>query len=326
MNYSIVICAYNAQSRIRETLDFLSLLEYDPMLFEVLLVDNNSNDNTAEYAMDLWSQSNCKAPFRIFSEPRPGLSYARQKGIAESSGKYVLFCDDDNHLRSNYLKVADQLFEEIGNKYIIGGAGIPKLDTSEPSEVCKIYSFGHMLAVGAQSNESMDVTASKGWLYGAGLIVPRAAFQELSAAGFKSMLTDRKGSSLATGGDVEICYALTLLGWRLFSSLDLIFYHEIAHSRLKRAYLERLNNSNKIARTALIHYQLLRTKSPKIKHSSIRDYQSILMFYAKQAFCMKPRAWINFLAACCYTFLSIRITSSDLPFYLLQSRSHQAAS
>ena len=325
MNYSIVICAYNAQSRIRQTLNSLSLIDYEPFLFEILLVDNSSNDKTSEYATVFWSQSSCMAPLRIVQEPRPGLSYARQKGIAESRGKYILFCDDDNHLCSDYLRIADNIFAKIGNKYILGGAGIPKLDTSEPAVVCKIYTFGHMLAVGAQSSESKDVTASKGFLYGAGLIVPNAAFHELSEAGFKSMLTDRKGSTLATGGDVEICYALTLLGWKLFSSLDLIFYHEIAHSRLDASYLERLITSNKEARAELIHYQLLRTKSLKSNQSSIRDYHSILVFYAKQAIALKPRALINLLAACCYTFLSVRFTFSDLPFYLLQARSRKSA-
>jgi glycosyltransferase involved in cell wall biosynthesis len=322
MNYSIVICAHNAESRIVDTLSCIARLSYDQRRFEVVIIDNNSSDNTTEVAIDFWSHSDCNASFRAIHEPRLGLSYARQKGIDEARGRYILFCDDDNHLRSDYLRKADERFARIGNKYIIGGAGIPLLDTSDPSEVCKIYSFGHMLAVGAQSSESMDVTVSKGWLYGAGLIVPRAAFEELSAAGFKSMLTDRKGSSLATGGDVEICYALTLLGWRLFSSLDLIFYHEIAKSRLEASYLDRLMASNKAARAALIHYQLLRTKSSKIKHFSIRDYHSILMFYAKQAIVLKPRGWINLLAACCYTFLSVKLTCSDLPFYLLQSRTH----
>jgi glycosyltransferase involved in cell wall biosynthesis len=320
MIFSIVICAYNAQSRISQTLHSISLLEYDHGKFEVLLVDNSSTDRTSEIASDVWSQLQCPATFRVLNEPRQGLSFARQKGIAEAVGDFILFCDDDNHLDSAYLYKAHQTLSSCGGRFILGGAGIPLLDTNDLSEISKVYSYGHMLAVGAQSVESADVTESKGWLYGAGLIIPRSAFTELRSSGFKSTLTDRKGTSLSTGGDVELCYALTLLGWRLYSSLDLVFHHAISKSRLEPAHLYRLIDSNKEAKLKLIHYQLLRAKSILSGAAALREYNSILLCYLKQSLSLNPRSIVNLVAALAYLAFSLKLKLSDIPFNLVDHR------
>jgi len=317
MKFSIIICAYNAEFRIERTLSHLLKLNADPADFEVGLVDNSSSDSTSDVAHNFILYSRNRINFRNVKEPRLGLSYARQKGVHESKGDYIVFCDDDNHLSPNYLVVAEDLLFKLGTKYVIGSAGIPKLASESPSEISKLYSYGSMLAVGSQSIQSEDVTLSRGWLYGAGLIVPRAAFAELAEAGFQSMLTGRKGASLSTGEDVEICYALTLLGWKLYSSLDLIFEHEIGVHRLAKSYLEKLIVANSAANAKLRHYAFLKSLKFKTYRSFPAFYIRTIKSYIKELFLRRPHSLANLCAVHLFLVHHIRIKGSEIPFYLV---------
>ncbi len=82
---SVIICTYRNPSLLRECL--LSVLEQDlpPSQFEVLVVDNNSQDTTQAVVDDLGKQHK---NIRYILELSQGLSYARNKGICESRGRY----------------------------------------------------------------------------------------------------------------------------------------------------------------------------------------------------------------------------------------------
>ena len=78
---SVILCTYRNPSLSRECL--LSVLEQDfqSTQFEVLVVDNNSQDNTQAVIEDLGKQHK---NIRYILELSQGLSYARNKGICES--------------------------------------------------------------------------------------------------------------------------------------------------------------------------------------------------------------------------------------------------
>jgi hypothetical protein len=58
--------------------------------------------------------------------------------------------------------------------------------------------------------------------------------------GFKFLLSDRKGSALSSGGDVELCMAFQLAGFDLYYEENLTFYHYMPAGRLSWDYLVRL--------------------------------------------------------------------------------------
>src|SRR5687768_12830335 len=103
--FSIIICCYNSASRIDETLRYVSDLTIpDGKNCEVIVINNNSGDNTAELAVakkKIFDQR--KIAFRVIEEPRPGLSVARKTGASASFYDTIIFCDDDNHLNPDYL-------------------------------------------------------------------------------------------------------------------------------------------------------------------------------------------------------------------------------
>jgi glycosyltransferase involved in cell wall biosynthesis len=78
--------------------------------YEVIVVDNNSNDNTREVVDEFCRRfTNVHYCF----EPQQGLSYARNRGWQEARGKYVGYTDDDCKVPEQWLEVAKEIIEQI---------------------------------------------------------------------------------------------------------------------------------------------------------------------------------------------------------------------
>ena len=119
---SVVICCYNSEPRIGRTLESLLAQQFkNAVCWEVVLVDNNCADQTIEVAQAVWGSD--AVPLRIVQESIPGLSAARDRGVAESAGEYILFCDDDNWLAPDYLQRAFTFMEASLEYAAIGGWG-----------------------------------------------------------------------------------------------------------------------------------------------------------------------------------------------------------
>lgn len=102
MQLSVIICTHNPrQDYLRRTLDALQTQTLASKRWELLLVDNASNESLSK-AWDLsWHPQ-----ARHIREDELGLTPARVRGIKESSGELLVFVDDDNVLASDYLERA----------------------------------------------------------------------------------------------------------------------------------------------------------------------------------------------------------------------------
>lgn len=98
---SIVICTRNRATAFRDTLASVAGLQVpDGVTTELLVVDNGSNDGTADLVR---STSLPNVEIRLVTEPVPGLSKARNTGLAEAKGNIILFTDDDVRLPSDWI-------------------------------------------------------------------------------------------------------------------------------------------------------------------------------------------------------------------------------
>lgn len=238
---SVIICCFNSVSRIAATLQHLVAQKNISLSsWEVIIVDNGSTDKTAENARIHWESFNDEKPlFRIVFEPIPGLSSARKKGIDVAIYKYVLFCDDDNWLEEDYLSVSLNIMQSSPQIGALGGTGSPVFEGKEPPYFW-INQF-HALAVGVQSEVEGDITDGRGVLYGAGMVLNKAAFTILQEKyRFQFLLSDRIGNSLVSSGDHELCLALRKIGYRIFYSQKLKFRHYIPIQRTTIQYYKKL--------------------------------------------------------------------------------------
>lgn len=233
---SVIMCCYNSVSRLSSTMRALARQRLpDRHPCEVVLVDNNSSDGTAEYAVSIWSFYKSEMPLRICCESKPGLVHARRAGIEAARYDYLIFCDDDNSLSPLYLLTALRIFQRNINIAACGGHGIPAVEGQLPPW---FHGYAEAYATGAQ-----NVRRSGGdliCLYGAGLAVRKRALDALRVAGFRGLLTGRSGTALSSGEDTELTNALVLAGFDLHYSEELKFSHYLPQSRLTLGYLEKL--------------------------------------------------------------------------------------
>lgn len=247
---SIVICCYNSAEKLPQTLKHISEQKLpDWLKCEVLIIDNNSKDNTAEIAQREWDNYSLKIDFSIIKERRPGLSFARSSGIENAQYEIVIFCDDDNWLDDNYVKNAYDLMINDSTIGIIGGVNIAVADVEFPSW---FEEFKGEYACGAQGEK--DGFTDRLFIWGAGMVIRKKIFDMLREKSIISQLSDRKGAELSSGGDSEICFGAIILGYKLFFSSSLQLKHYMSQDRLEWKYLLKLMNGHAKACYKLIYY------------------------------------------------------------------------
>lgn len=250
---SVVICCYNSADRITETLKHLAYQEFKKAIpWEIILVDNNCTDNTVETAKVTWTSLNEPAKLIIVKEAVPGLSAARHKGVKTSDFNYIIFCDDDNWLSSNYLETVFNILSLNENIAAVGGYGEAVTDGNFP-DWFEQFSGGY--AVGKPVYKT-GILKNKDLLTGAGLGFKKSIY-ELAFSKIPSLLTDRKGKELSSGGDSEICLRFKLLNFQLYYDSSLTFKHFIPQERLTEEYCYNLYKGFKGSSEVINYYNLI---------------------------------------------------------------------
>ncbi|HMS35130.1 MAG TPA: glycosyltransferase, partial [Ignavibacteria bacterium] len=100
-----------------------------------------------------------------------------------------------------------------------------------------------------------NITWKRGYVWGAGMVVRKSAWDKLIADGFKTSMSCRKGAELSSGGDSEACYALVLAGWEVWYDPRLKLKHCMPAGRLDWNYLTRLFVGFGVASVGLEPYE-----------------------------------------------------------------------
>ena len=101
---SVVVPAVNEELYLGACLESLRRQDLDPELFEVVVVDNNSTDATADVARS-WGVA-------VVSEPRPGVCWARDAGTRRSRGEIVVSTDADTSFDPGWLSRIERRFRD----------------------------------------------------------------------------------------------------------------------------------------------------------------------------------------------------------------------
>ncbi|NJL77160.1 MAG: glycosyltransferase family 2 protein [Saprospiraceae bacterium] len=170
---SIIIPTYNSASRLEPTIQHIAAQELPTTIaWELIVVNNNSTDNTADVAKSLFEKYQIIENQNRF-EPRQGLSFARDCGIKNAKYTYSIFCDDDNWLAKDYAR---QVFEQMETNHsmaALGGYGEPVCEIPPPSWFQDLSSY---YAVGAQALSAGKI--DNGYLYGAGLSIRNEVYHK----------------------------------------------------------------------------------------------------------------------------------------------------
>jgi len=233
---SVIICCYNSSATIGRVLEYLQGQEgMEDIDWEVILVNNASKDQTVEVARSAWSHE--RIPLHIVDEQKPGLSHARRKGLETVAYSIVVFVDDDNLLDAMYLSRAFTLMKTHPELGMAGGEGVAISSVDIPSWF-KEHQAAY--AVGPQADRAGYLPELRTYLYGAGVVIRKEAWDRIQERGFRFLLSGRKGKSLSSGEDSEMTSAFKMAGYKLWYDPDMRFEHIIAPPRLEWHHLLKL--------------------------------------------------------------------------------------
>lgn len=105
--FSIVIPTYNRANFIVQTISSVLAQEEDD--FEVVIVNDGSTDNTESVVLETFGHLD---KIRYYKQVNSERGAARNKGIAEALGKYIVFLDSDDLMRANHLSALREIIEK----------------------------------------------------------------------------------------------------------------------------------------------------------------------------------------------------------------------
>jgi GT2 family glycosyltransferase len=221
---SVILPTKDRGPAIAETIDSLIALDFPQNECEILIVDNLSNPENQAHLRSL--QTNYPDRIRYEREEKLGLCNARNCGIDRSQGEILVFLDDDAIVPTYWLRNIVKYFDADANVYALGGKVIAKYTSPAPEWIddrlgLYISSFDR--------GEAVEKLRYNDYPRGANMAFRRDAFRK---CGYFLDCFDRKGNSLMSYGDIEMCYRVDRAGYDVLYIPDAEVFHLIRGDRL----------------------------------------------------------------------------------------------
>lgn len=242
---AIVVCTHNPKENyLRRTLCGIAALTMPHNAsVECVIVDNRSDPPVADHAY-VQTFLACVPWARIVREDRQGLTFARVRGLVETTGDIVVFFDDDNEPQPTYLDAVEKAFRQSPQVGVFGPGNIAVefLDAVPRwvDESCRHFFQERHSAF----TEYACIRTPWHSVYpaGTGQSVRRSIMERYAARVTEGSCTatGRKGQSLASGEDGQIVHTAVLMGFAAGVCPDMRVRHLIPDSRCTPRYLKRL--------------------------------------------------------------------------------------
>jgi glycosyltransferase involved in cell wall biosynthesis len=258
-NFTIAICTFNGEQRLPLVLERLYQQEFPEAIeWEVIVVDNNSTDNTAQVVADFQDHWLPGVSLRLLQEAEQGLVFARRCAIHHADSPLIGFLDDDNWPDKDWVFQAYQFGRAHPQAGAYGGQ-IKGVFESEPPPGFQEISAYFALVDSRKTycyNEKYKQTRLKLFPPGAGIVIRKEAW--LKSIPDRQAIVGVKGNSLATKSeDVEMLSYLFYKGWEIWFNDRMFMEHYIPKKRLEKTYLIEFFTGIGLSRytTRMIAYQ-----------------------------------------------------------------------
>jgi glucosyl-dolichyl phosphate glucuronosyltransferase len=230
---TILICTYNRADELGEVVDSLERQEgVDPGECEVLVVDNNSTDQTRQV---ISCRQEAGLPnLRYLFEPRQGKSFALNLGIAEARGTFYAVIDDDLILPPTYLRDLISAICDNPESSAFGGKVLPLYQVPPPGWLTPdiwapvgIADFGEQQIIVGRHRQICFMAGT----------LRRADVKELG--GYCTHLGVRGRSVIGGTEDSELMQRLWRSGREGVYLPHLVLYHKVPEERVRRSHFRR---------------------------------------------------------------------------------------
>lgn len=231
---SVVICTYNRSAYIRDAMESLNLQILSKDQFEVIVVNNNSTDDTEQICQQ-YIASHPGLSLIYLNESKQGASFARNTGASLARSPLLCFMDDDAIADADYLQRIITFFEEHPNAGGLGGRIIPRYIPEEPKWMSHFVSslVGHF-----HYSESVTEFAAQKYPLESNMIIRKLDFDQIK--GFNTSLPGVMGTLRIGGEGKDFFFRLKELGRTIYYDPNIRVQHVVETSKLTKEYLYRV--------------------------------------------------------------------------------------
>lgn len=133
---SLIIPTHNRSERLIAALESVIRQDLPAADWECVVVSNNSTDDTVARFGDFAARYP-GLNLRLVTEDGPGVSYARNRGIAETLAPLLVFIDDDERINPGFLRAYADFFDAHPDAVVAGGRIIAEYVTGRPAWLSK---------------------------------------------------------------------------------------------------------------------------------------------------------------------------------------------
>ena len=330
MDFTVAIPTYNGEHRLPDVLEKLKIcVDYcsrlsktycpgdrspetqKPFTWEIIIVDNNSNDNTAQIVRDYQANWSPEYPLKYYFAPEQGAAFARQKAVEKARGNLIGFLDDDNLPAPDWVYEAykfSQEHPEVGayGSQIHGDFFEQKSEDELPSNFQQIACF---LAIVERGDKAYRYEPRNKMLPpAAGLVVRKQAWQENVPV--RLVLNHTTKEAGLASEDLEALLHIQQGGWEIWYNPAMVVRHKIPNSRLQKEYLRLLVRCVGLSRHRLRMMTLRSWQRPLAFPAYMaNDLRRLVLHLLKH----KDNLATDTVAACQKEFLASSLQS---PFFL----------
>jgi glycosyltransferase involved in cell wall biosynthesis len=208
--------------------------------WEVVIVDHLSTDDTYDIVQRMWR--NCATPLSILNETKPGKTPALETGLKAARGTAICIIDDDNWAHEEYVFVAHTTMLDHPDVGVIGAYGEAHCEIEAPIWFAE---YSGTYAVGSQGAKQGYAEKRRLCFWGAGSVIRKDAWLEAKMNGFVPQLNPTRGGGesiqikkgFTVGEDGELCFAIQMVGYRLWYEPRLRYKHYIPKARLSEKFV-----------------------------------------------------------------------------------------
>ncbi|HEY7114253.1 MAG TPA: glycosyltransferase [Thermoanaerobaculia bacterium] len=240
MQVSVVVATSNRAHLLQGTLEALAAQRVSPDLaWEIVVVDNASRDGTSDLVR--WFAKGAPVPVRATFEPRPGVSHARNRGIAEASGAILAFTDDDVLPAPDWVAQIDAAMDRWRSQGV-GGRILPRWETPPPRWLAESKRLRECLALEeSEDSRLLSLPRRLPTIWGPNMAFRREVFEKAGSFDTQRGLV---GKRLFRGEEVDLVERALGLGLPLAYDASLVVFHRIGADRMQRGYFRRLFYDN----------------------------------------------------------------------------------
>lgn len=230
LRLSVVLPTFNRPGSLQSCLAALLHQAADASAYEIIVVDNNSSDSTRDVIAGIADRR-----VRTVREPRQGLSFARNSGVAAARGDLVAFTDDDVEPEPHWVARIITAFAGHPEVDGLGGPVLPAWEAPPPAWLTRQHWGPLALQDHGDAERTFDAGSPIG-LVGANVAFRRRVFDEL---GMFSPDVQRVKNGIGSTEDHELLARLYDAGGRMLYVPGMRVIARVQTERYRREYHRR---------------------------------------------------------------------------------------